>query len=307
MAKLAKLHHIDYKIQDEGNPTERELIEMTTILLSSNINPMRGDLIECTTDNYQNDGLMIFDGTNILDLASEMELDTYGHLPSEFHVLEPMFPPRTTPKAIVLCRMKQNSSLFEPHLIRLINDFYDDNFFIPETYWHGTDPYNDNDPDHVNNKQRLITHNTLVWFNHLTYQDQLIANAWYDSKLFGVPMIYTWAILPDQSILYICEDWFVDDCSTSSVLEYITKLDGLNTYPDRDVVYVSSLLDAAITSQLTNFRRSPGVKHYHLTQFKRILESQLLIWFYLFFDQKSISHEKVAQLREKGHHVLIIN
>lgn len=60
--------------------------KMLKILRKKNINLNRGDFVRITEGTYRNDGLFIFDGTNLLDLESD--IDEYGSVPEQFKSLK---------------------------------------------------------------------------------------------------------------------------------------------------------------------------------------------------------------------------
>ena len=74
-------------LQDPVEPSIQELEETLAYLTSQNIKPEFGDLIEFEQySGYRNDGIAIFDGEKIIDLAHEP--DDYGTLPQIFRVFE---------------------------------------------------------------------------------------------------------------------------------------------------------------------------------------------------------------------------
>ena len=118
-------HHIPPTIV---TPTEDAIISADELsialkyLKSKNSDLRKGDLVIFdSTTGYRNDGVAIFNGEKILDLYADV--DDYGSLPPEFHVIEDQ---------------------------------------VPINYW---TYLGDNDTT------RGITHNNIVWFNHLLVQD----------------------------------------------------------------------------------------------------------------------------------------
>lgn len=83
-------HHIPADIvtlQESPLPTQEELNAALVYLKEQRADLVKGDLILFDGNTgYRNDGVAIFDGVKIIDLA--FEPDDYGTLPQVFHVIE---------------------------------------------------------------------------------------------------------------------------------------------------------------------------------------------------------------------------
>lgn len=74
-------------LKDEVLPSKKELDRTLKYLQSKNIHPQFGDLVMFEEySGYRNDGITIFDGKKIIDLARDP--DDYGTLPKKFRVLQ---------------------------------------------------------------------------------------------------------------------------------------------------------------------------------------------------------------------------
>lgn len=116
---------------DDAILDKEELATALNYLQKEKVDLRKGDLVLFDAKiGYRNDGVAIFNGTDIIDLYAEV--DDYGSLPPEFHVIE-------------------NG--------------------VSINYWSDM-----GDTDTT----RGITHNNIVWFNHLLVQDQCLQNLCYD-------------------------------------------------------------------------------------------------------------------------------
>jgi len=83
-------HHIPANVvtpEEETLFTDEELQQALQYLHKIDADLVKGDLVIFdAVEGYRNTGVAIFDGINIIDLASE--LDDYGNLPQSFRVIE---------------------------------------------------------------------------------------------------------------------------------------------------------------------------------------------------------------------------
>jgi hypothetical protein len=77
-----RCHYIPGTVEDEDNPHDA----MLRYLGSIEADLRRGDVIRMYGQDYRNEGVLMFDGQKLIELAHDH--DDYGHLPQEFRVIE---------------------------------------------------------------------------------------------------------------------------------------------------------------------------------------------------------------------------
>jgi len=132
------------KFDDPEILTEEEMDMVLNYFRQNNYNLKYGDLIEIKkVSGYRNVGILIFDGTKIIDL--DYEEDDYGSLPKQFKILQ------------------KNQ----------------DGFIPPIFYWHNVNSiFCKNDE----NMWTGIDHNGFVWFDHQMYLDEILKNIKCDNE-----------------------------------------------------------------------------------------------------------------------------
>lgn len=77
-----RCHYIPGTVQDEDSQPE----PMLRYLRLLNADLRRGDVIRMYGEDYRNDGVLMFNGRTLIELAADH--DPCGHLPEEFRVIE---------------------------------------------------------------------------------------------------------------------------------------------------------------------------------------------------------------------------
>lgn len=161
----ASVHEISFEQEDESNPTVDELKIATQKFLECK-NIKWGDLYRNTAVfGDRNSNMGIYDGEKVVDLSAWP--DDYGCLPQQFKILVP----HPTEK-----------------------------FIIPPRYWVYI-----SDNDFFEPQKDGICHNSIVWFDHIPHQKELLSNITI-GDFEGKKLVYTFFFVDGKKYFLVYDD-----------------------------------------------------------------------------------------------------
>jgi hypothetical protein len=86
---------------------------------------------------------------------------------------------------------------------------------IPPTYWH---------QEGVGEK-RGVSHNNIVWFNHIPYKNEILSNMTIDTS-FGVEALYSWITIQGERYYIMMSDYDQEEKPSALKKKYVKYFNG---------------------------------------------------------------------------------